>query len=212
MMNGKKLFNHTMHEIQNMKPNESKATLSNLIMEQEIKRIKRVDAVKKCNVKRYASLKVQKELETEIKELLKEIETLKKENTELKQCKNGDAGGQPPLNPRDPYAMGAMAFKESNQIKEINGDDEEQYIIPEFEIMDTKEANKYIDSISDLLEELTETEDETINMNKYLSILRKNNLRKPSTYPRKERQIKQYKMIIEAIKNEFEPDEDEDED
>jgi hypothetical protein len=48
-------------------------------------------------------------------------------------------------------------------------------------------------------------------MNKYLSILRKNNLRKPSTYPRKERQIKQYKLIMEAIKNEFETDEDDDE-
>jgi len=190
MMNGKKLFNNTMHEIQNMKPNESKATLSNLIMEQEIKRIKRVEAVKKCNVKRYASLKVQKELEIEIKELLKEIEALKKENNDLKQLKG---------------------FKESKQIKEINDDDEEPYIIPEFEIMDTKEANKYIDSISDLLEELTGSTDDIINMNKYLSILRKNNLRKPSTYPRKERQIKQYKMIIEAIKNEFETDEDEDE-
>ena len=44
-----------------------------------------------------------------------------------------------------------------------------------------------------------------------LSILRKNNLRKPSTYPRKERQIKQYKLIMEAIKNEFETDEDDDE-
>jgi hypothetical protein len=186
-MNGKKLFTHKINEIQNMNPNESKATLSNLIMEQEINRIKRIEAVKKCNRKRYASLKVQIELEKENKELLKEIERLQKENEELKRLKG---------------------FKESKQIEEIDNDDDDQptYIIPEFEILDINTANKYIDEISDLLEELTGSENETINHNKYVSILKKNNLRKPSTYKLAERQNKQYKLILRAVKEEFDED------
>lgn len=171
MMNGKKLFQENLRHIQDMKLNETKATLSDLILKEELKRVKRVEAVKKCNVKRYASLKRQKELEAENMALKKEIE-------ELKQLKG---------------------FKESPQVKEFTSDD-----IPEFEELETSEENEYIDTISDLLEGLTYSKDDNLNMEVYKNILKKNKLRKPSSYPLKDRQRKQYKMIIEAIKNEFE--------
>ncbi|NCX04305.1 MAG: hypothetical protein EBW68_00805 [Actinobacteria bacterium] len=170
-MNGKKLFQENLRHIQDMKLNETKATLSDLILKEEIKRVRRVEAVKKCNRKRYASLKIQKELEAENMALKKEIE-------ELKQLKG---------------------FKESPQVKEITSDE-----IPEFEDMETSEENEYIDTISDLLEGLTESKDDNYNMSIYKEILKKNNLRRPSSYPILERRRKQYKLIIESIKKEFE--------
>lgn len=170
-MNGKKLFQENLRHIQSMKLDETKATLSDLILKEELKRVRRVEAVKKCNVKRYASLKRQKELEDENMKLKKEIE-------ELKQLKG---------------------FKESPQVKEITSED-----IPEYEEMDTSEENEYIDSISDLLEGLTQSKDDNYNMSIYKEILQKNKLRRPSSYPIIERRRKQYKLIIDAIKKEFE--------
>lgn len=170
MMNGKKLFQENLRHIQAMKLDETKATLSDLILREELKRVKRVEAIKKCNVKRYASLKRQKELEAENMALKKEIE-------ELKQLKG---------------------FKESPQVKEFTSDE-----IPEFEDMETSEENEYIDTINDLLEGLSQSKDENLNMSIYKEILQKNKLRRTSSYPIKERR-KQYKLIIEAIKKEFE--------
>jgi hypothetical protein len=78
-------------EIQAMTGGEAKATLSGLIMEQQIKRAKQRIANSKSNKKRYASNK-------ELQAIKDENERLKKELDEIKQLKG---------------------FKESPQISEI---------------------------------------------------------------------------------------------
>lgn len=78
-------------EIQAMTGGEAKATLSGLIMDQQIKRAKQRIANSKSNKKRYASNK-------ELQAIKDENEKLKKELEEIKQLKG---------------------FKESSQISEI---------------------------------------------------------------------------------------------
>jgi hypothetical protein len=183
MMNGKKLFQENLRHIQDMKLNETKATLSDLIMKEEIKRVKRVEAVKKCNVKRYASLKAQKELEAENKALIIDNERLERELKEIKQLKG---------------------FKESKQVKEIKTEGGYFDIddVPEYEDLDNEK--KYTDEIEKLLCALGKHigfEDDLTIL--YLDILRENGLKQAKKYPIAEKREKEYKKIIEAIKNEF---------
>lgn len=185
-MNGKKLFQENLRHIQDMKLSETKATLSDLILKEELKRVKRVEAVKKCNVKRYASLKVQKELEAENKALREENERLKNELKEVKQLKG---------------------FRESKQIKEID-DHKGGYFdindVPEYEELENEDY--YIDEIEKLLIELGDyhgKRDDNYICEIYKNILQKNQLKPANKYPIATKREKEYKKIIEAIKNEF---------
>lgn len=180
MLNGKKLFQAEMREINKLSNQQKGETLASLLMEKEAKRIKRVESVKKCNVKRYASLKRQKELEDENKELLKEIDRLEKEIKEVKQLKG---------------------FKESPQVREIKDDG---YMVPEYEELDNEDY--YIDEIEKLLIELCEyhgKEDDKYICEMYKNILQKNQLKSANKYPLATKREKEYKKIIEAIKKEF---------
>lgn len=166
-----------------MKLNETKATLSDLILKEELKRIKRVESVKKCNVKRYASLKVQKELEEENKALKADNERLENELKEVKQLKG---------------------FRESKQIKEIMTEGGYFSIddVPEYEELENEK--KYTDEIESLLCALGRQIGYNDDLSfLYLDILKENGLKQAKKYPFAEKREKEYKKIIEAIKNEF---------
>jgi hypothetical protein len=182
-MNGKKLFQSEMREINKLTNQQKGETLAGLLMEKEARRIKRVEAVKKCNVKRYASLKRQKELEEENKSLMQEIERLERELKDVKQLKG---------------------FKESKQIKEIKTEGGYFDIndVPEYEELENEE--RYKDDIEKLLIALGKHigfEDDLSFL--YLDILRENGLKQAKKYPIAEKREKEYKKIIEAIKKEF---------
>lgn len=183
MMNGKKLFKAEMQEINKLTNQQKGETLTGLLMEKEARRIKRVESVKKCNVKRYGSLKVQKELEEENKALMQEIERLERELKEVKQLK---------------------VFKESKQIKEIkeSGNYFDINDVPEYEELENE--LKYKDEITKLLCALgTQIGFENDLGFLYLDILKENGLKQANIYPIAEKREKEYKKIIEAIKNEF---------
>jgi hypothetical protein len=188
-MNGKKLFTAKMEQIDNLKAKEAINALKQVEIDNEIKRRKRIEATNKCNVKRYASLKVQKELEEENKALKEDNERLEKEVAELKLLKG---------------------FKESKQIKEIKDDHKggifddyhDDDYVPEYEDLDNEEM--YNDEITRLLIMIGNQigfKGDAIIL--YKDILRKNGLKQAKKYPYAERREKEYKKIIDALNREL---------
>jgi hypothetical protein len=185
-MNGKKLFTAKMEQIDNLKAKEAINALKQVEIDNEIKRRKRIEATNKCNVKRYASLKVQKELEEENKALKADNERLEKEIAELKLLKG---------------------FRESKQIKEIKDDHKggffDDYDVPEDEEMPEDEENENLDKIEELIRMLYNPRNATEWTKYFEQFLRDNKLRKPLSFKLLDRKRKEFKKIIDALNREL---------
>lgn len=184
-MNGKKLFTAKMEQIDNLKAKDAINALKQVEIDNEIKRRKRIEATNKCNVKRYASLKVQKELEEENKALKADNERLEKEVAELKLLKG---------------------FKESKQIKEIDdhkGGFFNDYDVPEDEEMPEDEENENLDKIEELIRRIYNPRNATEWTKCFEQFLRDNKLRKPLSYPLLDKKRKVFKQIIDALNREL---------
>jgi hypothetical protein len=179
-MNGKQLFNAKMEQIDGLKAKDAINALKHVEIDNEIKRRKRIEATNKCNVKRYASLKVQKELEAENKALKEDNDRLEKEIEELKKLKG---------------------FKESPKVREIR--DDGGYILPEDEEMSETEENSYTDKIEDLINEIYRPKNVEELMAYFEDFLKENKFRKPLLFPLLERKRKEFKKIIDALNREL---------